>query len=1263
MYETQPTDVPAPEPEARLRLSVSPLSGPAGTTLNFSASLSGGKNRRSIALWVMKDGERVAVFPSNKSSSWSYVAESPGIYKGMAIHKDDNGTLYASSKEVTIGEEDAIAEQGGMMWMDLDPPLIWIEPFGSVLTYVEGTSFEPIPVTVGGSERIQDARLYISTTNLLQYSAVKKQSSPLTPEGEVWGYIRSDDFPNAPAIDESFIWNEKDQMVPQGDDPRKTGIFGDKLELRISANVYVIGSLRGRKMEANYPFTILYLRDSDRDGIPDISEAERDKINITDIPDRSVYSDYPIRRFSYTVIDDGKAQWPVKYRSPGVQPYGLEVLPKGWTDSGDPYTHGCGVFIGEPRINWLPGEMYRDLRIRYRAQDSKKDSVTHYFRMRVSKNGSPWSGFAKLSIDPVPSCTVVYGQRMKPIPITVRASEPGIPTVEGSYMWLEEEGRDLVFKSHTLGDHGMGVSKVIESGVDQQNLYLTHTYWISGTPKLQKPAKWRKGETRREIRFSIIATLGSEKAYEHFSITVLRPDRETGDELEPLQFEALNDVAVDEGVACRDIVCRLRSRQPLSGVEFSSSALPPGMGIGKDNGSSTAMVLRGRPYLEDWQPWETQRKILIYVFAKQKEKGLSSQESFYLTIRRKDLPTPGITPITTQEAMDGLFASPVHVSCDLPPFMLNSLEAQGLPPGLSLGRGHVISGFINVKDWKEGEQLRVYPVTIKGRASLPRRPELDEEGTGNPRQYDVETGFDFKVYQNAPWGWSQGDPLPPVKVLHPQNQRVVAGNAIKPVSILIGEKDGLTSVLVDGLPPGVSDDGKGNISGSPQPGGWSDDTSEVKRFNVKVTVSHPDLENDIVVTFAIDVLHPNSAKPASLPGKAGTEAQPPDATATPAPPSEAADKPGGSAQGKPDKGSGEAAATEKPEEKADAGETEKSMTREESITSQNRLRELSPGTPEYEELEAWIARQEEELKSRGPIAVREGRVRAAIALYEGSQAETDYAQGILTGLEKAGYQLGRRHLSADIQSAQGDETKAQRLAQTISRGKYDLVIAVGTPMADRLKKALAGKVPLICGMVEDEVNEGLAGPNDSLVTGVRLRPSLESLLNAALYLQPEAERIGLIHSPFDRRQQEAQEVSAVSGVEIRLASASGIAKLLLQAEQLLEDCDLLIVTEDFENDEMLRQLAAMGLEKGKLVIGGSKAQVTAGLPAACATDAKKIGELGGWLGALALSSQNPAGIPWQSPDALDILYDPEGLSALGITPPAAAIPLMGRGGK
>lgn len=984
---------------------------------------------------------------------------------------------------------------------------------------------------------------------------------------------------------------------------------------------------------------------------PDISETERGKLSLTDIADRTVVDRAPLRRFSYRVIDDGNVQWPVRYRSPGMQPYGIELIPRDWTDPSSAYTYGYGVFTGEPRISWLPGEMYRDLLVPYRAMDSKKDSVTNYFRMRVGKEDD----VDALSIDPIPSVTVAAGQKMKPIPVTVRTNRIGIPKLTGDAWYISEDWIRII----PLEDHGMRVVKVDDAAVDQQNLYFEHTYWITGTPRLQEPAKWQSGEKKRTIEIDMFAKLGTSYDYAPFTLTLLRPDRQTGDEAEPFQFMPLQDVTVEEGVSCEDIVCQLRAGQKISGVEFSANPLPPGLGVFSDHGGErTAALLRGRPYLEDWQPWETQRKILIYVFAKHQEKGLSSQESFYLTIKRKDLPRPGITPIADQEVVDGLMIPPIYVGSDLPPFVLNSLEAPGLPHNLKLGKGHVISGFINVKDWNEGESVRIYPVTIKGRSALPLRPELEKYGAGNPAQYEVETSFNFKVYKESPWGWSQGEPMLPVKVVYPQSQTVRLGEAIQPISILMDEKDALTEVIVKGLPQGVAHDGSGHISGKPVLGGWSDDTKEVKYFRVDVTVRHPDLKSDIAVNFNIDVLHPKSTQLSILPGGSAPEAPlPPDEAAPPdssAGSGQQADSGPKAEAEKPDdqeakknaekpEGKSPGAGTEKPEDRAGAGKAEESMTREESILSQNVIRELSPGTPEYEELEKWIAQQEEELSRLEPAAVREGRVKVAIALYGGSQNERDYAQGILLGLQKAGYQLDRQHLSADIRSAQGDEGKAQRLAKTISQGRYDLVVAIGAPMARMLKETLGGKVPLVCGMVDDPVSEGLSGPEGGAVTGIRQRPSLESLLSGALFL--------------------AQEVSAVSGVEIRLASASGIAKLLLQAEQLLEDCDLLIVTEDFENGEMLQQLAAMGLEKGKLVIGGSKAQVTAGLPAACAADAKKISELGGWLGALALSSQNPAGTPWQSPDALDILYDPEGLSALGINPPAAAIPLMGGGGK
>ena len=213
-------------------------------------------------------------------------------------------------------------------------------------------------------------------------------------------------------------------------------------------------------------------------------------------------------------------------------------------------------------------------------------------------------------------------------------------------------------------------------------------------------------------------------------------------------------------------------------------------------------------------------------------------------------------------------------------------------------------------------------------------------------------------------------------------------------------------------------------------------------------------------------------------------------------------------------------------------------------------------------------------------------------------------------------------------------------------------------MAQLTKEALQGKTPLVCGMADDSAAAGLKTPEGGLVTGLSKRTSIRNLLSYALMLRPEAGHVALLHAPNDPRQQEVQALTGAWEGNFK-ATAASPEQMLEQARALLPDSDLLLLTEDFTDEQAIKELSALAEQAGKLICGADKAQVAAGLPAACVIEARDAGITCGYLSARVLGGTDAASIPWQSPQAVVILYNQESLETFGITPPYAAIPWMG----
>lgn len=745
-----PAPAPAPEPEPEtggLSLWVDKTEAVVGDVLNFSASMTGGRGKKSIALWVFKDGERVEVLFSNAKKRWAYEVKEPGVYHGMAIGTDEGRTLYKSSRKVAVS---APATQ----LMSLEQ-LFWFTPVES-FTWLEGTRFSDIPVMLNMSDKVEGyANLFTDVTGLppwVEWWPYSGRARAGTESGQV-GTIRcaapklqrpsckayseiKGEFVTIPETNEVFFWAE--------------GQYEKIYTIRLEANAL----LNQSKAQTTSVFTIRHLRDANRNGIADLYELDANQVmRLSEVSDRTVLDSEMLKKIPFRVLDHPDILWPVFYGLPEA-PNQLKLIA---SNSGS--KPGEDAFIaGTPKVKWAGSETQRTVQVRYEGENDDGQRALSAFNLRVLRDDDK-DGIADgiLSIEKIPWRYVTEGSAIKPIPITVRSSLPEPVTLKVTSSFIVVDGSTIIFYNPEPEEFGLTLEDAHGPVFGAESETKLYHYLLKGQFRLHEAEPWGKDdkmERRREIVFTAVANSGAAETSESFRIVLLKDSSNEIDKRVPYQFDPIADVQVDEGVDMNHI--NIRQNMTEEGLKIRSAPLPPGVYLNAEEG-----YIYGNPYIEDWQPWERERRYSINLYAVYKgQEGIKygymademiAHEQFYMTVmRRQLLPEPGLIPMPDQSVINGQGIIPVLVKCDTDQYRLSRVEISGQPEGISVGPGYVLDGTPNISDWKEDEYARLFSVKVKGRV-------LEHEyspGSGVnvivlPEGRDAETSFGLLVFRES----------------------------------------------------------------------------------------------------------------------------------------------------------------------------------------------------------------------------------------------------------------------------------------------------------------------------------------------------------------------------------------------------------------------------------------------------------------------------------------------------------------------------------
>ncbi|MBX9804272.1 MAG: ABC transporter substrate-binding protein [Alphaproteobacteria bacterium] len=168
-------------------------------------------------------------------------------------------------------------------------------------------------------------------------------------------------------------------------------------------------------------------------------------------------------------------------------------------------------------------------------------------------------------------------------------------------------------------------------------------------------------------------------------------------------------------------------------------------------------------------------------------------------------------------------------------------------------------------------------------------------------------------------------------------------------------------------------------------------------------------------------------------------------------------------------------------------------------------------------------------------------------------------KGIQDELSNQGF---KDNLQLNWDSAQGNPALGSQIAQKCMGQKVDLIIAIGTTVAQAALSAAKGTTPIVFASVTDPKGAKLEGN----ITGVSNFVPVKDQFEIVLKLMPTLKRIGVIYNPGEANSAsllaQMQIEAKGKGLEVVAASASKTSEVPTAAQGLAGKVDAIFINND-----------------------------------------------------------------------------------------------------
>lgn len=265
-------------------------------------------------------------------------------------------------------------------------------------------------------------------------------------------------------------------------------------------------------------------------------------------------------------------------------------------------------------------------------------------------------------------------------------------------------------------------------------------------------------------------------------------------------------------------------------------------------------------------------------------------------------------------------------------------------------------------------------------------------------------------------------------------------------------------------------------------------------------------------------------------------------------------------------------------------------------------------------------------------------------------------KGIVDGLSQAGYQEGK-NLQIDLQNAHADMNNTVSIAQKYAGDKKDMVIAIATPSAQAVAKAISDK-PVIFSAVTDPVAAGLVGAldkPDKNVTGTSDKLSMAKQLELIQGFLPNIKKLGVLYTTSEVNSgvqvQELEEAAKAKGIEIVKAGVSTGTEVQLATQSLAGKAEAVLIPVDNTVVSAVEGVL-MAAEPIKLPVFASDTDtVKRGAIATYGIDYYKIGVQTGEMAARVLDGKQISETPVEVSKEADLYINEQAAAKFGLTIP------------
>lgn len=260
----------------------------------------------------------------------------------------------------------------------------------------------------------------------------------------------------------------------------------------------------------------------------------------------------------------------------------------------------------------------------------------------------------------------------------------------------------------------------------------------------------------------------------------------------------------------------------------------------------------------------------------------------------------------------------------------------------------------------------------------------------------------------------------------------------------------------------------------------------------------------------------------------------------------------------------------------------------------------------------------------------------------------------------AGYVEGET-VKFDVKNANAEVATSTTIAQTFATQGVDLVLGVATPVAQAAMQNITD-IPVLFTAVTDPVAADLVDSNEapgSNVTGTSDLTPVADQIDLITEIKPDTKKIGVVYSSGEVNSQVlvelARDAAKKHGIEIVEATVTNAGELK-QATESLGDVDAIYTPSDNLVISGIGAVVGVAEERGILVVGADAAHVEGGAVATIGIDYEKLGQQTGEMALRILKDgEDPASMPVETSNSLQLVINPDSAKRIGIELPAAVV--------